>query len=258
MSVNLTVSKTILEDILFLRVLYLQENNFQIRYNACHERGWSDSYLLTLNDTKIGYISIKGKDDLKDRDTIFEFYIIPTYSAKASSFFETILKVIQVKYIECQSNDFMLSSMLYLFADYIQSEAILFADHHSTNYVIPSVIFREHNGAEDIFMHKTEPIGDYVLEKEGEIVATGGYYEHYNKPFVDLYMEVREDSRKQGLGSYIIQELKKECYRIGKVPSARCNIHNIASKHTLIKSGFQICGFMLSGKVKSDLPSYIE
>jgi hypothetical protein len=37
-----TAIKAELKDILALRVLYLQETNFQIRYNAVHERGWSD------------------------------------------------------------------------------------------------------------------------------------------------------------------------------------------------------------------------
>jgi len=50
--------KTSLEAILPFRNLFLQENNFQIRYNACHERGWTDSYIITYNDAKIGYGSI--------------------------------------------------------------------------------------------------------------------------------------------------------------------------------------------------------
>lgn len=55
-----------------LRALFLQEANFQVRYNACHERGWTDSYLLTSGDLEIGYGSVKGQEPA-DRDTVFEF-----------------------------------------------------------------------------------------------------------------------------------------------------------------------------------------
>ena len=89
--------------------------------------------------------------------------------------------------------------------------------------------------------------GEYVLERKGEVAATGG---HYNKPFADLYMEVKKNSRRIGLGSYLLQELKKECYLSGRIPAARCNIENMASKATLIKAGLRICGFMLTGRVK--------
>jgi GNAT superfamily N-acetyltransferase len=60
-----------------------------------------------------------------------------------------------------------------------------------------------------LFDHKAEPVGDYVLELDNEIVATGGFLLHYNMPFADLYMEVREDHRKKGFGSFLIQEIKK-------------------------------------------------
>ena len=82
-----------------------------------------------------------------------------------------------------------------------------------------------------------------------EVVATGGFLLHYNFPFADLYMEVRENDRRKGLGSYLIQELKTQCYLAGRIPAARCNINNVASKITLLKAGFQIAGFMLLGTV---------
>ena len=61
--------KTDLKGIEPLRTLFLQESNHQIRYNACHERGWTDSYLLTRDDACIGYGSVKGQET-PARDTI--------------------------------------------------------------------------------------------------------------------------------------------------------------------------------------------
>src|SRR5262249_13243559 len=106
--------KTELKSIQPLRALFLQETNFQVRYNACHERGWTDSYLLTIDDVAVGYASIKGQE-IADRDTVFEFYITPPFRNWSSLLFSRLLAASGVKSIECQSNDLLLSAMLYEF-----------------------------------------------------------------------------------------------------------------------------------------------
>lgn len=89
----------------------------------------------------------------------------------------------------------------------------------------------------------------FVLEINKQVVATGGFLLHYNMPFADLYMEVEESYRKKGLGSFLIQELKRQCYLAGRVPAARTGLDNIASQATLTKAGLKIAGFMLLGHV---------
>jgi GNAT superfamily N-acetyltransferase len=87
------------------------------------------------------------------------------------------------------------------------------------------------------------------VELRGELIASGGFLLHYNKPFADLYMEVRADRRRCGYGSFLIQELKRECYLAGRVPAARCNKDNLASRATLRKAGLRECGLVLLGRV---------
>ena len=244
------VLKIELKEILPLRNLFLQETNFQIRYNACHERGWTDSYILTHEGTKIGYGSIKGNENLSDRDTLFEFYMVPTYRHLASTAFLALLELSGVNFIECQTNDLFLTSLLYQYGQDINSGPILFEDHVKTDISMGHIIFRRRKAGDIVFEHKSEPVGEYVLELNDEIVATGGFLLHYNFPFADLFMEVKEDDRRNGLGSLLIQELKTQCYLTGRVPAARCDIKNHASKATLIKAGFRIAGFMLLGRVK--------
>jgi GNAT superfamily N-acetyltransferase len=244
------IVKTELKEILFLRNLFLQENNFQIRYNACHERGWTDSYLITHNDVKIGYGSVKGKDNLGDRDAIFEFYLIPSFRDKSSIAFVELLRVSGAGFIECQTNDGFLTSLIYQHAQNIYSDTILFLDDEKKAVLNPDkVIFRKKKETDVIFEHHAEPEGDFVLEFNGEIVATGGFLLHYNFPFADLYMEVAEKHRKKGFGSFLIQETIKACYLAGRAPAARCGMTNTASKMTLLKGGFKIAGFMLTGTV---------
>lgn len=242
--------KTSLQAILPLRRLFLQETNFQIRYNACHERGWTDSYLLTIDAVKVGYGAIKGQE-IADRDTIFEFYVTPSFRKYSSLLFAKLIAASGARFIECQSNDVLLTSMLYEFAQNINSDVVLFEDDAVTEHAIPGVVFRHRKEDDTIFEHQVEPVGDYVLELAGEIVATGGFMLHYNEPFADLYMEVKEIFRRKGLGSFILQELKKACYLSGRVPAARCNIQNKASKATLLKAGMNVSGFMLKGDIKN-------
>lgn len=243
-------AKTKLEAIQPLRELFLQEANCQVRYNACHERGWTDSYLLTNGEVKIGYGSIKGQE-IADRDTVFEFYLIPAFRKFSSPIFPELIAASGAQYIECQSNDLFLTSMLYEFAQNINADVVLFDDHGTTVHTISEAIFRARKADDSIFAHQIEPIGEYVLELAGEITATGGFLLHYNKPFADLYMEVKENFRRKGFGSFILQELKKACYLAGRVPAARCDIRNQASRAALIKAGMKVCGFMLKGNIKN-------
>jgi RimJ/RimL family protein N-acetyltransferase len=63
-------------------------------------------------------------------------------------------------------------------------------------------------------------------------------------------MEVGEPFRQRGLGSFLVQELKRVCYEGGHVPAARCNTGNVASRRTLQKAGLVPCGHILTGAVR--------
>ena len=88
-----------------------------------------------------------------------------------------------------------------------------------------------------------------VVEVGGTVAAKGGILFHYNRPYGDIYMEVAEPFRRRGVGSYLVQELKRVCYEQGNIPSARCNPKNIASRKTLQKAGFIPCGHILTGSI---------
>ncbi|MEM6632101.1 MAG: GNAT family N-acetyltransferase [Bacteroidota bacterium] len=247
-----SIKEASLAEILSLREHFLKENPFQIRYHACHERGWSDSYLIQMGEKPIGYSSVKGKEELSDRDAIFEFYLLPEFQKFSSDIFSELLKETKVVYIESQSNEPLLTSCLYEFGKNIYADVILFEDGKPTDFSFPHLTFRKRNPGENVFGKLERDAGAYVLEEAGEIIADGGFLTHYNLPFADLYMEVREDRRKQGYGSFILQEIKKLCYQEGRVPAARCNLANKASQATLKKAGMKICGFMLTGEVHAN------
>lgn len=236
--------------ILPLRALFLQEANCQIRYNAYHELGWTDSYLLTVDEAVAGYGSIKGRE-IADRDTVFEFFVVPPFRKHSILLFSHLLAAAQPQWIECQSNDPLLPSMLFQFAHNISADTVLFEDHCVTDLSVPGTAVRPRLPADRVFAHRVEPVGDYVADLDGEVVATGGYFLHYNHPFADLYMEAREDCRGRGIASFLLQEIKRECYLAGRVPAARCGKENAGSRGTLLKAGMRICGYMLTGGLRT-------
>ena len=178
------------------------------------------------------------------KDMIREFFILPAYRAKALPIFRQLIEVSQAKRIMAQTNDVLLTLLLYDCASEIASDTILFHDALTTHLDIPDVTFRQVTDAdkERIFEHKAEPDGDWLIEqRDGAILATGGIATHYNPPYGDLYMEVDERFRRRGYGSYLIQELKRASYETGLVPAARCNVTNAASRATLQKAGLLPC-----------------
>ena len=136
---EINIRKTSLEEIAALRVLFLQENNFQFIYNKCHQFGWADVYLFVKDGIHIGYGSVWGKDKRQDRDTIFEFYLLPLYRKLSNLIFPEFYVASAVSFIGCQSNDVFLTSMLYEYCRDINAEAILFKDHFTMSSFIISI-----------------------------------------------------------------------------------------------------------------------
>jgi hypothetical protein len=46
-----------------------------------------------------------------------------------------------------------------------------------------------------------------------------------------------------------VQEVKRVCYEMGKVPAARTGVSNVASRKTLEKAGLLPCARVLVGSV---------
>ncbi|MBI1925186.1 GNAT family N-acetyltransferase [Candidatus Poribacteria bacterium] len=246
---NIEVSQVEVNNIMPLRELYRQEMNCQIVHDSLHRRGFNDSYLILIDGKSAGYGTVtSGNDEHKvfQRGILNEFYLLPTYKALAIPVFHQLLATSQAIRILAQTNDVLLMLMLYDFADTIISETILFHDALTTNLSLPDVVFRKAT--------KSDPAddNDWVLEVAGNIAATGGFATHYNPPYGDIYMGVKEPYRRRGYGSYIVQELKKVCYEAGRRPAARCNAQNVASRKTLEKAGFLPCARILSGSVSAD------
>src|SRR5512133_3634973 len=101
---QINARKASLASIQPLRAMFLREISAQVRYNACHERGMSDSYLLTFDGADVGYGSVKGKEDLSARDAVFELYVLPSLRAHSAALLCALIAASMASWIECQSN----------------------------------------------------------------------------------------------------------------------------------------------------------
>lgn len=242
------IEKTTSREVSGLRGLFLNENKFQFIHNKCHLYGWADVYVFSDSGNTIGYGSVWGKDHRKDRDTIFEYYLIPDYRKHAPSLFRQFVNACGAPYLECQTNDPLLAAMMFTHATDIHAQSVLFEDEAETGLSVKDVAFIRQPHLTD----HPDDRGGYVLEANGEVMATGGFMLNYNFPYADIYLEVKEAYRQRGLGSLMIQELKKEIYKADRVPAARCNIKNTVSRSALLKAGFQVCGYLLEGRTRTE------
>jgi GNAT superfamily N-acetyltransferase len=240
------------ERITTLRDLYRKEMNCQIVLDSWHARGWTDSYLLRWNGQVVGYASVGGIR-ANPKDTITEFYLLPPHRGAALPLFHRLIEVSAAAKIEAQTNDVLLTLMLFDCATSIERNEVLFHDALTTHLAMPDTTFRKITEADRAHMSARELDCEsgWLLEAGGEIVATGGILFHYNVPYGDIFMAVAEPYRHRGFGSYLVQELKRTCYEMGRIPAARCNGTNAISRATLQRAGMLPCARLLVGHLIS-------
>lgn len=250
---SLQVKESSALEILPLRMRHRAEMNCQIVHDSIHRRkGLAVSYLLESGGVRVGFGSVAIDGPWKDQPTIFEFYLLPPYRSRAFALFEAFLAVSGARYFVVQSNDALLTTLLHTYGHDVASKAIVFHDQWTTSLPLPGASLRRVTAKEEIqaAQERRQGGGEWHLEMEGVTVATGGILFHYNRPYGDIYMEVGEPFRRRGLGSYLVQELKRVCYELGALPGARCNSTNLASRKTLQRAGFAPFACILNASIR--------
>ena len=249
-SVQPDISPVRLDAILALREEYRREMNCQIVHDSWHARGFTQSYLFGMADQVVGYGAI-GSSQGTPRTIVKEFFVRPEYRDKALPIFRRFLTAGGAATIEAQTNDPLLFDMLNQCAVAVSSDTILFADEAVTRLEAPGVTLRPVTRRDRLrmFPHTHEPVGDWGLEADSRIVASGGLLFHYNPPYGDIYMEVAPPFRRRGYGSYLVQELKRICREGGHIPAARTGQDNTASQRTLQRAGMMPCARIVTGRL---------
>jgi GNAT superfamily N-acetyltransferase len=249
---ELSVKAASVEEILPWRDRYRLEMSCQIIHDSIHSRpGWTQEYSLFADGVTVGYGSIAVGGPWKGKPTVYEWYVVPQHRSRMFDLFSALLTVGGAGAIETQSNDPLLTVMLHAFVQNVASESILFHDKLTTTHSPTGAVVRRAtpDDAAPMRSHELDSEARWVVEAEGKVAGAGDILFHYNRPYGDIYMKVAEPFRRRGLGSYLVQELKRICYEGGNVPAARCNTQNIASRKALQKAGFVPCGHILVGSV---------
>lgn len=231
---DVEVTSVEMSEILPLRDLHRQQMNCQIVHDSFPQRGLSDAYRIRVNGRLAGYGLVANK---YHKDSVDEFYVVPGHRAAAALLFRAVIDASRATRIRAQTNDPLLSTMLYAHGRNITSESVIFDDGGASQLSLAYGALSR------------DPAGDgesWRIEHDGATIATGGLLFHYNPPFADIYMDVDEAHRRRGFGSYLVQELRRISYEIGHVPAARCNIGNLASQRTLQRGGLRPCGHILT------------
>ena len=252
---NLRSELTQPQNIEFWRDLYRHEMNCQIVHDSLHSRpGWTQPYLLYVDEAVAGYGSILIGGPWRGTRTLFEFYVTPLHRTHLFELFEVFVEASGANQVEGQTNDPLFSLILHTFATDLATESLLFHDRQTTKHAPAGAIVRRAAAGDVTSLHEYELDTEarWVVDFGGQAVAAGDILFHYNRPYGDIYMKVVEPYRQRGFGSYLVQELKRICYEQGSVPAARCNPSNIASRKTLLRAGLMPCGFILKGNLSMD------
>jgi len=263
---KITVERVEYAEIESMRGLYREEARCQIIHDSALRRSLADAYLILSDGRRAGYGGVWNKHY---PDRIMEYYLLPEARQMAAPLFRELISASGAADTEAQTNMPLMLTMLYDYAEEIRVENILFEDATTTRLCCDGAKFRQSQPGDGKGENEwvLEPDGsvavslspgsssptrrnDRVLDVGGSIAAWGGVLFHYNPPYGDVYMQVDEAHRRKGYGSYLVQELKRVCYEGGHRPAARCNPDNIASRLTLQRAGFGVCGRMLAGKLR--------
>lgn len=239
-TVHIVAKPSTNEAVLPLRTRYREESRHQIVHDSIHRRpGWTTTYLLEIEKVPVGFGTIAIGGPWAGKPTIYEFYVRPESHSHVFALFDAFLSASGARLFEVQTSDVLLTVMLHTFGRNFETEKIVFRDAVTTSLPSQGAVLKARTP--DIEVRKClanrQDGGEWVLELDGQTVASGGLLFHYNVPYADVFMEVSEAFRRRGFGSYLVQELKREAYRFGAIPAARCSPTNTGSRHTLQKAG---------------------
>jgi hypothetical protein len=236
-----------------LRGRFRGEMGCQILRDSFHARpGWVEWYSLAVERRSAGYGAVVVGGPWEGSRALFEVYLLPEFRRHALSLTGLVARSARAEDVLVQTNDAMMLMVMFQFGRDPQVEALIFEHGAPTGLPNPGVTLVRNGGSNlpPIFAHEREPVGDWLLQYRGEVVATGGYLSHYNPPYVDIYMEVRADMRRKGFGSYLVQEICRIAEASGKIACARCDVDNEASMKTLARAGMVPCAHRVTAKLK--------
>ncbi len=234
---NVEISCCSAADVAGMRELYQHECNCQLITYSMVPRGLADSWRITVDGELAGHGAVWNRHF---PGRVSEFYVLPSHRSLTNVLFQQFIQCASPTEIGAQTNVPPMLTLLYAFCKEIWHENYLFQHSKPAGISISG-------GKLSASPH--EP-NEWTLDVNGTTMGKGGILHHYNVPYSDLYMEVLPEFRSKGMGSYLVQQLASLCWQMGRIPCARCNTDNVASRKTLERAGLACCGHYLAGRIE--------
>ena len=111
--------------------------NCQIVHDSLPRRGFGDLFLIRVDGRIAGYGFVMGYRG-EPRDMVQEFYVLPAHRGSALPMFRRLVEASGARRIEAQTNDVLLTLMLYDCAGDIASDPVVFHDALTTSLRPPA------------------------------------------------------------------------------------------------------------------------
>jgi GNAT superfamily N-acetyltransferase len=218
----------------------------------------STFYRIQVESAEVGYYAIHGEQLLT------QFYIHPSYQMHSQALFSQVLDRHEVKSLFVPTCDELFVSLA-LDKDFkIEKQAYFFQDSQANMEcsISEDEVFRP--AILDDLEQIKETCSDFLDQYEPRIV-NGGIFTYYRGSLLlgigvvekskmmaglaSIGMFTHEAYRKQGIGRFIILQLKKWCKQQGIKPVSGCWYYNHASKRTLESAGMVTKTRLLNKKI---------
>ena len=267
---HIEIEPTTVDQVADLRFLYARELDDVIRYEREIRRGRTRIYGVWNDGALIGYGILHGEGE--DRNTVVEFFLLPQFRWHTVPVFDHFTKVTGATGVQARTNDTGLVLLLYERTRDIIPGNSYFRDAENTHQRVPGVRCRAITPDDlDVLtpimttsdgwpfeLPDREALATWIesnqgrlLEDEEGIAGIGAVLHGYNAPFASIGVVVMKRARRRGYGAYLIEELKRETYTMGKIPRADCAPWNAASRATLLRAGFLVNARALRGTLSA-------
>ncbi len=224
--------------------------------------GYSDHYELMIEGVSAGYYCLNSDNQL------VALFLIAEYLSHGEGAMAHIVAEHGVRQALAGTNDAYFLSLCLEISTRSEIHTILFQDNDRNACVEDQGYRFEQATAADedrLLLHYVQSNGDmdidsietgfedlrgytqslmrdhqiFILYEGDTLIATSECrISETQKPYADLGMIVATNSRRKGVGSYMLARTKRFCYERSVEPICSCEAGNIGSKKAITKAGF--------------------
>ncbi|AUS08786.1 hypothetical protein C1X05_07970 [Laceyella sacchari] len=224
---------------------------------------WESAIIGNANNWAIHYEGkVVGYFCTDEESRLLQFYIMPPYQSHYRTIFVQLIEQIGISSAFASTIEPLYLSLCLDFHNKVHVKSYLFTDLHAVQlppFALQPVIFRlashdelthlerfykeyiEGDGSwiHDFLQERISQMQLYALYHDDTLLGTGECIESKTQPpYADIGIVVNKQFRNRGIGTYILNRLKHQCYKSSLKPICSCTAENIASRKAIEKAGF--------------------